>query len=349
MEIQIIKDFKQLKTMETAWKDLEHRSPARFYQSYVYNKTWCEVNPHLDLYILFVYHNAKLVAIAPFYLEKRKKSIFKWVELKFIGMGDYRNILYDPQEVNPKTIFHTIFSYLYEHAKDWDRLLLSYIEKDSALNFYILQDDKLRPYYTSLNENPVLDLRDKTFDDIKNHMPTRINKYRNRLIRDGGYDFSVEQIVSESLFQEISELHQEEQEKMRELMDRKERVSHYDDRIKNAFFKKLSEDKNSSVIFTLRQNGKLIFYSYCYQYRSHLYGWNLAYDVNYKNYSLSNTAFYEIFQYLTQEKSYQFFDFGAGSYPWKFRWADDYNPVYELDLWSTCASKMLRILYKIKK
>ncbi|MDO5718309.1 MAG: GNAT family N-acetyltransferase [Tissierellia bacterium] len=352
MKVEIVKDESGLEMIKEDWLKLESGFNSSFYQTFPYNSLWWKYNKdeYRELFILVAYHNNISVAIAPLYLEKRIKGPLSWTELKFIGMGDYRDIIFDSSLINYKTVFNRIMDFVYENDYRWDRILLSYIQKNSNLNYYFFEDDRFRPYYRHLNENPLLRFeKDNDFDIIESRMPSKTRKFRNKLKREVGYKFDVIRKINEDLFEEISNLHIRQQKKMREDLGRVERRSHYEEKSKYDFFKALALLDGKSVLFTLRNTeGELIFYRHCYLHNRVLYSWNTAYDFDYRDYRLNNTAFYEIFKYLSEQDEIDIFDFGTGSYPWKFRWANDYNTIYELDIWNKDTPKLVKSLFKIK-
>lgn len=343
MKVVKINHIGDLKKYKEDWEQVEkHDQQTTFYQSFDYSYLWCKHNlGHEDeLSIYLVYNNNQVVGIAPFYIEKRKKMFTSWTELKFIGMGDYRFILCDERQVNRSTLYKLIMSTVTELEKV-DRVFLSYIPENNDFLYFLLSSEKYNEQLTPLTENPVI------YVDRKEKLrPSKVNKKRNRLKRDLGYQIEVAYEVTDELFEEFTNLHQAQQEFMREEMGRKERRSHFDEEKRNAFIKDVSKIEGRSVLFMLRDaGGELLFYRYCYAYRDTLYSWNSSYNHDYHNYNLSDAAVLDILDYLDEQDTYKYFDLGAGGYAWKYRWTKDFHSVYKFDHWNNKSS----LAYKLMK
>ena len=129
MDIKIIKNLKELKKYKEVWDKLVSKDlQTTFYQSFDYIYLWAKynLNQNSQLKIYLIYNNNQLVAIAPFYIEARKKAFLSWTELKFMGMGDYRVIICDDSLVNRKTVYRLIITTI-EDLANVDRILLTNI------------------------------------------------------------------------------------------------------------------------------------------------------------------------------------------------------------------------------
>ena len=343
VEVIKINHVDEMEEYREEWEEVEkHDDQATFYQSFDYSYIWCKHNltSEDELNIYMVYNNNKLVGIAPFYIETRKKALLSWKELKFIGMGDYKFILCDDRQVNRSTIYNLVMDTI-TGLESVDRILLSYVPENNDFLNFLFSSEKYNSSLDPLTENPVVYM-----GKGERIEPRKANKKRNKLKKDLNYNFQVEYQVSDELFKEFTKVHKTQQDFMRERMGRKERRSHFDEDKRNKFIKEVSELKDRSVLFLIRDGeGELIFYRYCYSYRGKLYSWNSAYNHKYHNYNLSDVAILDILDYLDDQDTFDCFDLGSGGYAWKFRWTKDFNSVYKFEHWNNESS----LAYKLMK
>lgn len=344
MDVVKIENVDDMGKYKEDWEELQKSDKqSTFYQSFEYSYIWCKHNLSREdeLSIYAVYNNNKLVAIAPFFIEKRKKAFLSWMELKFIGMGDYRFILCDDSGVNRYTIYNLIMSTITE-LKSVDRILLSYIPDNNDFLNYLLSSEKYNSFTNYLTENPIINLHGK-----ERIIPKKANKKRNKLKKDLNYRFDVKYSVSEELFEEFTNLHKTQQDFMKNKLDRKERRSHFNENKRNEFIKEVSKLDDSSLMFLIRDaEDELIFYRYCYSYKDKLYSWNSSYNYKYHNYNLSDVAILDMLDYLEKQEAFNLLDLGSGGYAWKFRWTKEFNLVYSFDYWKnkdTLAYKMFKM------
>ena len=344
MEVIKIHRVKDMQKYKEDWEKLEESdNQATFYQSFEYSYIWCKHNISKDdeLSIFAIYNNDKIVAIAPFYIENRKKAFITWSELKFIGMGDYRVILCDDSEVNRSTIYKLIMSTI-RKQESIDRILLSHIPNNNDFLNYLLSSEKYNKSTSFVREVPKINLHAK--DKIA---PRKANKKRNKLKKDLNYTFEVKYDVSDDLYEEFTNLHKAQQNFMKNELDRQERRSPFNQSKTNDFIKEVSKIDDSSVIFLMRNSSKeLIFYRYCYRFKDELYSWNTSYNYKYHEYNLSDVAILEMVEYLEEKMTFNILDLGSGGYPWKFRWTKDFNTQYTFNYWNnknSLAYKMIKL------
>lgn len=332
MDIVKIEKLDDMLKYKHDWIELETiDNQATFYQSFEYNYLWAKYNLSSSgkLCIYIVINNNEVVAIAPFFIQTRKKAFITWKELKFMGMGDYRTILCDDRQVNRNTLYNLILTQVLD-LEDVDRILLSYISDNNDLLNYLLSTESYNKYTKHLTENPIIDINAE--DKIS---PSKANKKRNKVRKELNYKFSVETKVSNKLFEEFTNLHKAQQAWMKQELNRSERRSHFNDKVINKFIQEVSKAEDRSVIFLIRNaSGELIFYRYCYSDKDTLYSWNSGYDYKYNNYNLSDVAIMEMIEYLEKSNDFNYLDLGAGGYPWKFRWTKNANILYQFDYWN---------------
>lgn len=356
MDTKIITDYEGFLTLEEDWIRLEKQDPDAFvYNSFAFTKAWLKVydkEKNISPLIIAVYLNNKLVAIGPFYILEREKAFIKWNELHFINKGDYHNLLLDRSpHSNPQKFIKEIILIL-ESKKDlWDRMVLSYIESHSDLAHYFLKEEEYNNSLRYLVESPTLYLNKyESFDALKREFPKNVKNYRNKLKKELSYSFEIHEEINEKLYKEITDLHRLEQEYLIKEQNKTTRRSLYNDELRNQYTKLVSQE-SPVYLFLLRDSkGEIICYNYNFVFKKCLYSWNIAYNPKFKNYRATSVLYYEILNYLYEKKEFTEFDFGAGRYPWKYRWTKDFHLLYELDLWKprTTAVNLLS-KYMIKR
>jgi LmbE family N-acetylglucosaminyl deacetylase len=127
-------------------------------------------------------------------------------------------------------------------------------------------------------------------------------------------------------------LHRHEQAHLRDA-GREERRSLFDDparlrHIRNVFTR--TDDVRTFAYFGT--DDELIGYRTCFQDRRTLLSWNSAYRPDFERYRIGKVLQYDILEHLYDQGEIDVFDFGAGRYPWKFEWTDDFVSTYRLRL-----------------
>jgi CelD/BcsL family acetyltransferase involved in cellulose biosynthesis len=85
--VEIITDDDKFDSLETEWNDLVSQSNVRFYQLFLWLRTWWKhFKKDADLHIILIRFNGKLVGIAPLYIEKFSLlRIYKYKYLRLLG------------------------------------------------------------------------------------------------------------------------------------------------------------------------------------------------------------------------------------------------------------------------
>jgi hypothetical protein len=306
------------------------------------------------LFIICVYEK-ELLAIAPFMLSVKKKLGLSCRTLKFLGKGDYLNIILRTHpELSAFSIIGAIFSIVASNAETFDRLQLTHIRHDSPLSAFFLRSEEFNGKFSFLAESPVLSLgRYENLAEYKRIFYAKsINNYINRMKKAGGYAFSASNNKhGRDVYEEISLLHQKQQQFLRRKQGRRQRRSVFADPHFAQFLKALYAENENILTFLLRDGkGNLIFYDSCYLQGNTLHSWNIGLEPEYLEYRIGRIANFEIIKYLFEHKPQAVFDFGAGRYPWKFAWTDRFVVLYQLDAWNgNKKARFLRFLVKLKR
>ncbi|WP_066389201.1 GNAT family N-acetyltransferase [Neobacillus mesonae] len=347
---KIITTTNEFYKLEKDWEKLQELDEdITYYSTFEYAKAWWDVyknDKDKSLFVICVYEEAEIVGIGPFIIKKEKRMFLEWNTLGFLGKGDFLGVVLNRHNNNELTIVKEMFNCIDQNKHLWDRLNLTHIKNNSKLAAFLLKQNMYNANLKYLIECPQLKFKQfKNWDEYKQKFVTSsAKKYRNKLKREFDYSFNIIKGNEGNVLEKISELHKKTQEYLKAVEGRKDRRSLYEDQKFYGFLDKLYSNNKNVITFMIQdKDGKLIIYDTCYLYKGVLHSWNTAYDPNYFKYSVGKVINYEMMLYIFEHQISNTFDFGAGRYPWKFEWTDDFMLVYQLDLWNTDAKKGRRI------
>lgn len=357
MKSKIVTTEEEFYSLQSHWERLQEQDPdVTYYSTFEFIKTWWETYKHegnKKLFIICVYHDSKILGIAPLMIEERKKNKIKYNMLKFLGRGDYLGVVLDRLN-NEIDIIKSMFKTIEKFGDEFQRIQLTHIKHDSMLAYYLLRNGAYNKWFTYLVECPQIYItKINNFQEYKKkYVPSSAKKHSNRLAREQNYKFKIISNNNDDIYERISELHIKEQKYLVNIKNRKDRRSLFEDKFYSQFVKCLYKENSNIVTFVITCNeDKLIMYETCYFYKGILHCWNTAYDPQYEKYNLGRVMNYEILNYMLDSNMAEVFDFGAGRYPWKFEWTKDFIFDYQLDMWNMKNKKgdFLKKLSCIKK
>lgn len=357
MKTKVVTTNDEFINLKEGWERLQEcDTDASYYNTYIYNKTWWDIYQNDNkkrLFIICVYNNDELVGIAPFIIETKNKKVIKYNILRFLGIGDYLNVLLNKKDKNEFTIIKEIFSEIEKNNNMYERVLLTNISHKSMLAAYLLKNEKYNKSFKCLEECPIIDFTQIESRDIyiKYFVPAKTNKYKNKLDKELGYKFKIINGCDDYTYEEITSIHKKEQNYLVSSRGRKERRSLFNDKLKYDFIKKLYKNNKNVTIFAIEDDkNNIISYNFCYFYKGIIHSWNSGYDPDFNNYNLNKVRIYELINYLFQNSFHGIFDFGSGRYSWKFEWANNFIFNYQLDMWSRKTNKGIALnkLFNIK-
>ncbi|MDL2310519.1 GNAT family N-acetyltransferase [Peptostreptococcaceae bacterium OttesenSCG-928-C18] len=331
MNVIIINSLIELKKYEKKWLTLENKVNLKYYSKFEYLKYWIDevISKGNELFIIAVDNGEEFCGIAPLYIEKRKAKFVEIKELKFIGSGDYFNFIVDESK-KYNEIYKLIFNEIDKNSSRYDRVILNYIDFESKLARYILMSEELSKSFNFLVEIPRLDF----IKCQKLNISKNMKNYRNKLLKDSNYKMEIinGDKIDDNLFKSIAKIHEEEQKYLSNEKNRINRYSILSEEVKGKVYNKLLVGNKNTIIFLLRDNTQeIIAYKICYFYENEYFEWNTGYNPKYSKYRPNNTLYIEIFNHLLNTEFKGVYDFGAGRYSWKYRWANQSNFVYEYD------------------
>lgn len=359
MNIKIITENKEFLKLKEDWEILQEKDPdVTYYNTYIFNKTWWKVYSESNdksLFIICVYDNRKLEGIAPFIIEEHKKAFLSYRVLKFMGRGDYYTVISNKKNNRENTIIRQIFKGINDNSDKWERIELTHIKQNSSLAYYLLRHNLYNESFTYQIECPVVYInRFSSFDMYKNdfNIDKETKYYINKLLKKAGYSFKIYKGNQENILEKISVIHNKEQEYLINIKGRKDRKSLFKNKGVYTFLRDIYDINDNTVTFILEDNNSnIISYATCYYYKNTLYLWNTGYDPQFAKYAVCRVANYEIFKYIYENDFVDIFDFGAGRYPWKFKWTKDFIFNYKLDLWNSKSNKakIINLLLYLKQ
>lgn len=357
MQSKIVNTTEDFYNLKNDWERLENQdAELAYYSTFKYNWTWWDVykeDNYKSLFIICVYEYGEIVGIAPFIIETRSKKLFKYNVLKFMGNGDYLNILLYRKEKIEFNIIKAIFKVIENNVEKYERIQLTHIKSNSMLAAYLLKSYVYNEYFEYLVECPMIDFSKLIdFKEYKKYyISSNIMQYKNKLARDMDYKLEIINGDDKNIYDEIAYVHKKEQEFLFNEKNRKDRSSLFNDDKRNKFLKNLYKDNKNIITFVLiDKNENIISYNSCYFYKGTLYAWNEAYNPIYYKYRPSQIRYYEVVKFMCENEIPYVFDFGAGRYPWKFHWTSDFTFDYKLDMWNekTKKGRLFKNLYKLK-
>ena len=336
MHLDVISTSEGLSDLSDEWEALEQSdTKAPYYVTHRYVSAWWAAyaeDPDRELHVLRVTNNGRCVGIAPLVVWTREVRGKTLRVLRFTGTGDYNAPLIDPG-ASAGAVCKLIREHL-ETGERWDRVHLGNIPATSAWAHQLFKSG-LNPKLTVHVECPYVDMA--KYDDLaafeKRHLPAQLRNRRNKLYREADPTFRVWRGNEEDILGQIAELHRLEKEYLIAQKARTERYSLFEDPARMAHVRALFTGTDDVVTFglTTPKDG-LIGYITCFRYGGTVLSWNIAYHPDYEQYRIGKVLHYEAIAHLFRAGGVDRFDFGAGRYPWKFEWTDDFDLTYQLRL-----------------
>lgn len=334
MDTEIVTTAAGLAELRTEWEAMEARDvDAPYYVHHRFVSAWWSAfapRDDVDLHVVCVTNNNRLVAIAPFSVRRQVRGELEISHLEFATHGDYRSVLVDPEaNANQDTILKTVMDHV--RASGCHKVNLGNVPTDTPFAHYLLKsryNDDFRHHV----ENPFVDLAPfDDFDDFETRrVPKNARKYRNKLLRDHDVSFRVVHGGGPELVERLATLHRAEKDHLTE-QGREGRRSLFEEPARRGHVEAVFATTDDPVTFLYeRADGDLVGYRTCYLHDRVLLSWNSAYHPDFEDYRVGRALQYDIFRALFADRFADRFDFGAGRYPWKFEWTGDFTTTYRL-------------------
>ena len=281
LRIEIFKNFDDA-GLRTSWTRIADKDGYFVQNSFEWcNIWWKYYNKNKDLYILTVVHNDQIIAIAPFYLEKK----FVFSILKFIGSGftDYHQILVS-KDYNYHAIAQRIFEYLTSFAK-WDYIYLEQINDGDLL--YSFFDKRIDFQKKFLIECLIGELKYKSFNDfLKDLKKSERHKYIRlikRLEEKGELRLIkiIDSINFNKYFDALINLHNKRWNNIPGTTKLRVKLNLLF--LRDVFVKMF--ELNKAVLYMLTLDNELISYILGFIENQQFYSWNTSFNIEFHKYS----------------------------------------------------------------
>ncbi len=331
MAIEVVRTTEQLVGLAKEWEVLEAGDPhASFYASHRFVTAWWlayEDDDAYALHTLAVRHNGDLVGVAPLVIQRRMIRGVQTRVLRWASHGDYLGLLLLPQFSDRCS--QELLAAMRQPGH-YDRVSLSNMRPEGSFAHYILRSDDnahFRPHI----ECPYVDLRLYSgFPDFcARAVPAHTRKYRNKFLRERDAQFKVYRGNESDILGRIGAVHMAERDFLQESFGRSERHSLFDNPRRLAHMSAVYERQADTITFAFEDaSNSILAYRTCFIQGRTLLSWNSAYAPTVHSYRMGKVVQYDIMSYLFASGGVDLFDFGAGRYPWKFEWTDQFNATY---------------------
>ena len=347
MDYKILTKTREFKELEKDWGIIEkHSDNITFFSTYEYCYTWWEAyqnHPNYKLWIICIYQNNKVVAIAPLMLEKQTQSFQKSISLRFLARADYHDFLINNAIITKsEKIIKKIFSIIEENNDIWDEIHLTHIDSKNILTHFLFKS-KYNNQFKYLIENPFINTTKYLdySDFTKRCMPSKAKQYANRLKKKTNYSIMVS---TDDLMDSFSQLHLAEKAYLTK-QGFHNRHSLFENNDKKKFMELISEKGHVLSYYLVDDMNKMIIYNAGFVLNNIFYSVITAFEPEYANFGLGRVIYLEMFKENYLNPRWQILDAGTGRYPWKFEWTSNFNLLYQLH----CVKPQKSIVKKIIK
>jgi hypothetical protein len=265
-----------------------------------------------DLYILLVYDNNNIIAIAPLLIAREKQYGIFIRKVRFIENihTPFQDIIITEQR---QESLNTLINFLKDNCQKWDLFELKEIRSNSA-NIMILEDLVREmnffhyQFFTSKRWTAQTDI---SWEDGMGKMPAKVRKeFRRKTKR-------LEKLgkISFQIFTDTAEI-----EKHLDIFFKIHEQT-WKGKEKNAeFYYRIARDfsqRNEFGMYCLSLNEVPIAYMFGIKYKNTLFGIKTTYDPSYYAFSPGYTLFYDILEHSFHEEEIERFDIGRGEERYK--------------------------------
>ena len=354
MDYRILTKTIEFRELEKDWKIIEKKSSnITFFSTYEYCYTWWEAyqnHPNYKLWIICIYQNKKVAAIAPLMLEKKTQRFQTSISGRFLARADYHDFLINNEIIaKPEKIIKKIFSIIEENQGLWDEIHLTHINSKNGLTHFLLKS-KYNSNLEYLIENPFINTAEYLdYNDFtKRCIPSKAKQYAKRLKKKTNYSIMVS---NDNLMDTFSQLHINEKKYLNK-QGIHNRHSLFENNEKKKFMKLMSEREHVLSYCLLDNMNNLIIFNAGYVLNNVFYSVLTAFDPKYASLGVGRVMYLEIFKENFTQPKWKILDAGTGRYHWKFEWTSNFNLLYQLHIvkpQKSLVKKMIKKLSAIKK
>jgi hypothetical protein len=284
-KIEVIQTYSDFLLKEKEWRQFENSiNKLCVTQCYDFLSTYWKYfkddpNPSFgfkrELYIIFLYHEEELVAIAPFcILHFKIKRIFTLRSVQFIGQQYFSNYCDIICDQLTKEKFDIIFEWLYQNKK-FDIITLKFIPEYSLISDF--NKCFIHAYTSEFSTSSYADYADYS---IKNYSKHFRNNFRNDLnrIKNDGYIFDPQ--IKDFSLDDMDEIMRLAKSKKKD-----NKYSIYENPVQNQIAIEIYNKFKAKVIF-VKFKSTSVAYNVNFYFRNTKFVFDASFDRDYRFYSL---------------------------------------------------------------
>lgn len=337
MHIRVIGSESEFLSLRDDWNRLTQNLAPMQRFNWLY-KWWKHCGGGNKLFILVVEEENEVVGIAPLFV--KIKRILKCFTIKKLcllgdGMSLYLDFLIQ-QDQRRESVFQALLNHISRNVS-CDKLELNDINSnfpnfDLWQKYAPLHNLKLVPSF----ECPYISLLNYTsyqayFDQLSKNHKQSIKIRQNKIIRDkANVEYIFKKDVTEHNIKTIANIHTQRQNILYK-KGKHGRLFYFAYKQQYNFILDYfsQDDRDLKLLAYMKQNNVLVSYIVFHITKNTLYYWNTAFDTDYEMYAPTKLLINESIKYAF-ENNYNFFDFGKGGDPYKFRWTNDLSINYSV-------------------
>lgn len=334
IKTQIIKENNLLFSLKESWNNLLEKSNNRnVFLSWDWLVNWWTFyGDDKDLFIILVKSENSLIGVAPFYIKNYKILGISFRMLRILGdievCSEQLDIIFHPEFKD--IVFNEICNSIEKFKEDWDILLLNDFRKDSffieALNKFTFAS-KLKTKIKETTINPYLKLPSNWeiyFNSLSKNQRRNYQRESKKLRREFNFCFEpFSENNSLSLDEVISTLIKLHEKKWSQELGagvfQRDRFREFHYSIAKDLF-----NEGWLKMFLLWIDKEIKGVLYCYEYKNVIFGYQMGYDPDFKNYNIGKFLIYWSIKYAIESNLLEF-DFLRGQSAYKYRFTNSFK------------------------
>lgn len=338
MDVAVVRTSEGLAELRTEWEQLESHPSTPYYVTHRFVTAWWKSFgelPDYRLHVVTIRQDGRLVGIGPFALRPGRRHRRTVPVLGWASHGDYLSLLYSAGGgAKPKIITSLVMAEVTRLLDDGEVSFVDLrgIPSESSFAWWLRRSQQFNRHLAFHIENPYLDLSQGYT------VPSHARKRRSKLQRERDVSFAVLRGDQHGIFERIAAVHRAEKEHLMG-QGRRERHSLFENPQRLEHIRAIFSGTDDALTFVLVEGsdpstGRVVGYVTVFRHAGRLLSWNTAYLPEYETYSVGTVLQLQILDYLDERDPGRDigheFDFGAGTYPWKYEWTSSLRATYRL-------------------
>lgn len=346
ISVKIVNDINDANPVH--WNSLVDKSSNQTpFACYEWSKSWFDsfATKSEELFIMMAYQDSILIGIAPFVYSK--KSFFKALRLRFVGMPLYDYFDFIIEKDKEEIVIYAFLDYLHKNFGIIE-ICISGVFKDSKTFDILSQCHRLDDFCKLFFEHdvvPYLELpntKEEFKKKVNRLLRYDISRREKRLHENGNFEFRKASCLKEAmeLLEDFITLHIKKWERaggysaykfesgrkfLRSLL-----VSWFEKGIANLYYIVYNNTQILSLCFGFIMNNRFIFYTH-------------SYDPDYSKFSPGKILVSRLIN-LSIDNKLSEFDFGVGKEPYKLEWPCSTRDLFNIYLYKRSINPINNIL-----